>query len=271
MPGIGLALDRGQWLAVITVVVAFTAAVESWIGHVRSGFPRRVQYFAPLAGSALLVAAVDAALMPAWTPARWFLGGAGWLAVALGGLGTLFHYYYGIGNATGGRAWWRHHLLYAAPPLAPLTLSLAGALGVIATASLEGQSAWGAVALDRLILLIVAIALGGVVVQTGILHYRGAFNTPVMYVPLTVPPASAICCAWSAVQPSAAIDATATLLLWITFFIGFVGLGMHLRGLDRQMGGLHVFGFNVLQGPPPLAPVAYSALAAAGLLALGRW
>ena len=270
MPGIGLALEQGQWLAVITVVVAFTAALESWIGHLRSGFPHRVQYLGPLAGSALLVAAAGAALMPGWTPGRWFLASSGWLAVALGAVGTLFHYYWGIASATGGRAWWRHHLLYAAPPLAPLTLSLAGALGVIATALLEGQSAWGPVALDRLILLIVAIALGGVVVQTAILHYRGAFNTPVMYVPFTAPPAAAVCCAWSAVLPSPAIDATATLLLSITFFIGVLGLGMHLRGLDRQMGGLHVFGFNVLQGPPPVAPVAFSALAAAGLVALSH-
>jgi hypothetical protein len=44
---------------------------------------------------------------------------------------------------------------------------------------------------------------------------------------------------------------------------------MHLRGLDRQMGGLHVFLFNLLQGPPALAPAVYAALAAVGILALG--
>jgi hypothetical protein len=44
---------------------------------------------------------------------------------------------------------------------------------------------------------------------------------------------------------------------------------MHLRGLDRQMGGLHVFLFNLLQGPPALAPAVYAALAVVGILALG--
>jgi hypothetical protein len=44
---------------------------------------------------------------------------------------------------------------------------------------------------------------------------------------------------------------------------------MHLRGIDRQMGGLHLLQPNLLQGPPPLAPAVYAGFAVIGLLALG--
>jgi hypothetical protein len=40
---------------------------------------------------------------------------------------------------------------------------------------------------------------------------------------------------------------------------------MHLRGLDRQMGGLHIWLFNLLQGPPIWAPTMFSAFAGVGL------
>ena len=55
-------------------------------------------------------------------------------------------------------------------------------------------------------------------------------------------------------------------LLWLTFLIGFAGLGMHLRGLGRQMGGLYVFLFNLLEGPPAWAPALFTGFAAVGLV-----
>ena len=57
--------------------------------------------------------------------------------------------------------------------------------------------------------------------------------------------------------------------LWGTILLAFVGLGMHLRGIDRQMGGLHLLHSNILQGPPPLAPAVYAGFAVIALLALG--
>jgi hypothetical protein len=113
----------------------------------------------------------------------------------------------------------------------------------------------------------VAVALIGAIAQAGILHYRGAFNNPVMYVPFTVPMVAAAASGWMSAAPAAVPDAIGRSLFVLTFLTGFLGLGMHLRGLDRQMGGLHVFLFNLLQGPPPLAPAMFAGLAAVGLVA----
>ena len=41
-----------------------------------------------------------------------------------------------------------------------------------------------------------ALPLAGAILQTGILHYRGAFNTPLMYAPFTLPPFAALGSAW---------------------------------------------------------------------------
>jgi hypothetical protein len=46
------------------------------------------------------------------------------------------------------------------------------------------------------------------------------------------------------------------------------GLGMHLRGLDRQMGGLYVWLFSLLEGPPAWAPALFTGFAAVGLIAI---
>jgi hypothetical protein len=58
-------------------------------------------------------------------------------------------------------------------------------------------------------------------------------------------------------------------LFWLTLLTGFVGLGMHLRGFDRQMAGLYVPLFNWLEGPPAFAPVLFVGLAAIGLVTTG--
>jgi len=68
------------------------------------------------------------------------------------------------------------------------------------------------------------------------------------------------------VAPSSAARAATICLLWLTFLTGFVGLGMHLRGFDRQMAGLYVPLFNWLQGPPAFAPALFAGLAALGLV-----
>jgi hypothetical protein len=88
-----------------------------------------------------------------------------------------------------------------------------------------------------------------------------------MYAPLTVPVLTAVTLACSAVVPGKLTLALATLLLWPTFLIGFVGLGMHLRGFGRQMGGLYLSRFNWLEGPPAFAPGLFAGLSGIGLVA----
>ncbi len=264
-----LGLSASQWTAVVAALLTLVVMVESWVGHYRSGFPLRAQYTPFAGGGALMLFCIIATAAP---DAGWALRGlraTGWIAVAIGVVGVGYHHYYGIAKKAGGYRWLLHYLMYGAPQLAPLALSAAGALAVVTAHGLAGDATIAGVEPPRLLLGIVALALVGAIAQTGILHYRGAFNTPLMYVPFVLPPLAAVGAGWLAIAPAAAPAAVVRALLWATFLTGFVGLGMHLRGLDRQMGGLHVFLFNLLQGPPALAPAVYAALAAVGILALG--
>jgi hypothetical protein len=260
-----------RWIAIATAVLTLVIVVESWIGHYRSGFPLRAQY-APLAGGVgLMAACIALAIAPdiEWIRlmARW----TGWLAVLTGIVGAGYHHYYGIVEKAGGYRWLLHYLMYGAPQLAPFALSAAGALAVLASSGVTAGAASPSADMPRLALAVVAIALAGAVAQTGILHYRGAFNTPFMYAPLVLPPLAALGTGWLALSPAGGLAPVVRVLLWATFLLGFVGLGMHLRGMDRQMGGLHIALFNLLQGPPPLAPAVYAAFAGVGLLLLRIW
>lgn len=261
-------IDAVRWVLLVAAFLAMLIVAEAWLGHHRSGFPLRVQYAPLLSAGVLALSCVGAAIAPdaPWAQAglRW----TGWIAIAAGVVGVGYHHWYGIVEKAGGYRWLLHYLMYGAPQLAPLALSAVGALAVVASQGLSRDGLGAGTDASRLLLGVAALALAGAIAQTGILHYRGAFNTPLMYAPFTLPPLAALGAAWLAIAPDAGIAGIVRTLLWGTVLVGFVGLGMHLRGMDRQMGGLYIFGFNILQGPPPLAPAVYAGFAAVALLAL---
>jgi hypothetical protein len=214
------------------------------------------------------VAGIAAAAVPA---ARWAHVGlriAGAAAVITGLVGVGYHHWFGIVKKAGSYRWLLHYLMYGAPQLAPLALSVVGAIALVAAHGLSGQEAFLGGRIWRVLLAIVSVGLAGAIAQAGILHYRGAFNTPLMYAPLVIPPLAAVSGVWMAAAPGSAAEVALRVSLWLTFLTGFAGLGMHLRGVDRQMGGLHVFLFNLLQGPPPFAPAVFSGLSAVGLASI---
>jgi hypothetical protein len=176
--------------------------------------------------------------------------------------------YYGIVKKPGGYKWLLHYLMYSAPQLAPLALTATGLLALIAARGLSGETQFVGLNLRAALFGFVALALTGAIVQAGVLHYRGAFNNVAMYAPLTAPALAVAVSAWAAVEPRGPALVALAVLLWLTSLIGFVGLGMHLRGFDRQMGGLYVPLFTVLEGPPAWAPALFVGVAAVGLVAI---
>src|SRR5205085_7544212 len=143
-----------------------------------------------------------------------------------------------------------------------------GVLALIAARGLAGEPNFAGLSLRGALLVLIAVALTGAVLQSGILHYRGAFNNPVMYAPLTAPLLAVVASAGMVLAPNSVTLFALTIILWLTFLIGFIGLGMHLRGLGRQMGGLYVPLFNLLEGPPAWAPALFAGFAAVGLVTI---
>lgn len=89
-----------------------------------------------------------------------------------------------------------------------------------------------------------------------------------MYAPLTIPVLAIVTSLWMIIAPSDIALLVFSTLLWLTFLIGFVGLGMHLRGFGRQMGGVYVTISNWLEGPPAFAPALFTGFAGVGLIAI---
>ena len=257
-----------QWIALATAVMTLLLLADALAGHYRSGFISRSQYAPFISGGLLIITGVAATAAPTNAWLNTAMRGAGWLAVASGLIGFGFHHYYGIAKKPGGYKWLLYYLMYGAPQLAPLALAILGALAVVAARGLAGEVSFVGLSMRAALLALVAVALTGAVLQATILHYRGAFNNPAMYAPLTAPLLAVVVGAWSAIAPNSMTLFALTILLWLTFLVGFVGLGMHLRGLGRRMGGLYVALFNLLEGPPAWAPALFAGFSAVGLIAV---
>jgi hypothetical protein len=241
---------------------------DAFAGHYRSGFVFRSQYAPFVSGGLLIMAALTASIAPELAWANPALRAAGWLAIIAGAIGLGFHHYYGMAKKPGGYNWFLHYLMYGAPQLAPLALTATGALALITARGLARQTSFIGMDLRAALFVFVAVALVGAILQSGVLHYRGAFNNPAMYAPFAAPLLAVCASLWIVVAPSRAASVTLSILLWLTFLTGFVGLGMHLRGFGRQMGGLYVTVFNWLEGPPAFAPALFAGFAAVGLIAI---
>lgn len=263
-----IGLNSFQWIALVTAVLTLLLMADALAGHYRSGFVSRAQYAPFVSGGLLILTSVAVVIAPTSRPPINLLRLAGWLAIAAGAVGSAYHHYYGVARKPAGYKWLLHYLMYGAPQLAPLGLASTGALALIAVEGFDGRTGIIGLSFRAALFAFVAITLTGAILQAGILHYRGAFNNPAMYIPLTAPLLAVFASMWAAISPTGATLLTLEILLWGTFLTGFIGLGMHLRGFDRQMGGLHIPIFNLLEGPPSLAPAVFAGFAAVGLVAI---
>ncbi|MBB4512303.1 hypothetical protein [Paraburkholderia fungorum] len=249
-----------------SALLALSVLADSAIEHYRGSFNNPAMYV-PLVSSTLsLLAGLhgggDAIAH------RHTLRHATYLtAAAVGVAGTAFHFY-NITKRPGGWSW--NNLFYAAPLGAPIALLLTGALGTAAERLRDEPAVapqlFGMPA-GRALGLLVAAGLAGTVAEAGLLHFRGAFQNPVMYAPVSLPPVAA------ALLVRAAIGAPrerwfTRLWLRITVALGFAGAGFHARGVARNQGGWRNWSQNLFNGPPLPAPPSFSALALAGLAAL---
>jgi hypothetical protein len=255
-----------QWIALVVVLLTLLILADAFAGHYRSGFVFRSQYIPFISGGLLIVSAMAAVIKPHAAFAIAALRMTGWLAIVSGLVGFGFHHYYGIAKKPGGYEWLLHYLMYRAPQLAPLALAITGMLALVVANGLADQISVAGLNLQTALLSLVAVAIAGATFQAAILHYRGAFNNPLMYAPLTVPVLAILMSVWTIIAPNDIVFLALTALLWLTFLLGFVGLGMHLRGFGRQMGGLYVTIFNWLEGPPAFAPALFTGFAGVGLI-----
>jgi hypothetical protein len=250
-------------------VIAASVLADSAIEHYRGSFHNKAM-LAPLITASLSLAASGHGVTDRRTGPHW-LRDCAYAAAGLTGLiGTAFHIY-NVGKRPGGVGW--QNLFYGAPIGAPAALVLSGTMGFLAervrdtppgtVPTIAGLPA------GRVVAAAVSAGLLGTVGEAGLLHFRGAYQDPFMYLPVTVPPVAAALIGNAALGQTGIRRRATRLLLRLTAALGFAGSGFHIYGVGRGMGGWRNWRQNLLNGPPIPAPPSFTGLALAGLAALG--
>ncbi|HEX3699864.1 MAG TPA: hypothetical protein VHV27_04240 [Phenylobacterium sp.] len=249
--------EAGGFLAA-AALLALSVLADSGVEHYRGSY-RNPGMYTPLVVSAVTALAATGDLA---RPRR--RGAAPVYGVALGvGLAGLGFHVFNLLKRPGRLNWL--NLFYAAPLGAPAALSLAGMFGLAGSALRRG---WRRGA-GRALAALSAFGLAGTVAEAGLLHFRGAFQNPFMWLPVSLPPIGAGLLARAALEPAAPPRRPLSRTwLGLTALIGIGGVGFHIFGVSRAMGGWRNWRQTLVDGPPIPAPPAFSALSLAGLAAL---
>ncbi len=249
-------------------LLALSVLLDSALEHYRGSFKNPAMY-TPLLVSSLTLAVCAHGTRDARPAAHRARQGVSLAAAVTGLVGTGFHVYNILKRP--GRVDWQN-LFYGAPIGAPTAILLAGLLGAAAeevrhTAHGDphvlGQPA------GRFLATVSGVGLLGTALEAALLHFRGAYHNPAMWVPVTVPPTAGALLLQAARDPTPRQSRLARGWLRLTAAVGLIGATLHAWGVQRNMGGWRNWSQNLLNGPPLPAPPSFTGLALAGLAALG--
>ena len=258
----------GRRLNGSSALLAFSVLADSAVEHYRGSFANRAMY-TPLVTSALTLGGSLFGMADA-RPKKHTVRDTIYAAAAATGFAGLCFHAYNVLKRPGGASW--NNLFYAAPIGAPMALALAGLLGrgaerVRDVPPRQRPTILGMPA-GRALAAVAAGGLFGTVGEAALLHFRGAFQNPAMVLPVTVPPVAAALLGAAALRPNRQTNRLARWWLRFTALLGLGGVGFHIFGVSRAMGGWRNWSQNVLNGPPLPAPPSFTGLALAGLAAL---
>ncbi|RTL86867.1 MAG: hypothetical protein EKK29_08535 [Hyphomicrobiales bacterium] len=248
-------------------LLAASVLADSAMEHFRGSFENPGMY-APLISSALALAAGTEGVVVGSLGAREFRRRSFMLSGGIGILGLGFHLY-NIFKRPGGLSWL--NLFYGAPVGAPAALSVSGLTGLAAEQLADETRAptrllWFSA--GRALAAFTSFTLAGTVAEAALLHFRGAFQNPFMWAPVSLPPVASVLMAKASLSRQSETHPFTRAWLWATAALGLIGAGFHAYGVSRAMGGWRNWSQNLIDGPPLPAPPSFSALSLAGLSAL---
>jgi hypothetical protein len=263
------AFTAARLLSAAAATLAAGVLTDSAAEHYRAGFHNRAMFIAPAVSGAALTSAIACGFRPRGhhaLPRAVFA-----VSVATGLVGFGFHVT-NVSRRIGG--WNAENVFHGAPIAAPLAITIAGLLGFAASGTLRSTPSRDSARPSRdggrpvALGVVAASGLVGTSIEAGALHFRGAFQNPLMYAPVTIPPIAAVTLATAALTGSSSAHNAAGALLRLTTWLGIAGTAFHAWGVHRRMGGWGNWRQNLLAGPPLPAPPAFTGLALAGLAAL---
>lgn len=244
-------------------MLGLSVLADSFMEHYKGSFANPAMVL-PLVASTLEIAINGRRV--AGPAAGGIAAGASHLgAAAVGASGLGFHLYNVLKEPGGPRL---NNFFYKAPVGAPAALAIAGVLGASAQALAGGKGRLGPVPLasGRVLTAFTAFNLAGTVAEATLLHFRGAFHNPAMWLPVALPPLAAAALVRDAADGEARSATMA--LLGVTAALGIAGVGFHAYGVAREMGGWRNWRQTLFSGPPIPAPPSFTGIAIAGIGAL---
>ncbi len=262
-----LAIHAAQRLNHSSALLALSVLADSGVEHYRGMFFNKAM-FLPIAASALTLATSLHGTQDRTAAAHKLRHAMAVTAASVGLIGGGFHLY-NVTKREGGLSW--SNLFYGAPLGAPYSLILAGLMGTAAEHvrdSRDGRLKLFGLPAGPTLAAVTAGGIAGTVAEAALLHFRGAFHDPFMFLPVTIPPIAAGLVAKAGAEGSPRWSRFTRAWLRLTATVGFAGAGFHIYGVSRNMDGWRNWSQNVLNGPPIPAPPSFTALALAGLAAL---
>jgi hypothetical protein len=238
-------------------MIAASVLADSAIEHYRGSFHNKAMVTPLVAATLSLI--VSAHGNADKRPERHRARDAVYATAGLTGLvGTCFHLF-NISKKPGGFSW--QNLFYSAPIGAPAALTLSGAVGFLSERVRDTTPGFapaiGGISAGRAVAAATSVGLLGTVAEAGLLHFRGAYHNPFMFLPVTIPPITAALIGGTAFGRSSGWHKLARFWLRLTALTGFAGAGFHMFGVARGMGGWRNWSQNVLNGPPiPALPAS---------------
>jgi hypothetical protein len=124
--------------------------------------------------------------------------------------------------------------------------------------------------LPRLLRLGVAGGVPPLWSEITLLHFRGSFQNKYMWVPVVYLPVEMAAGMVASTLDQPQSQKLFRALSWGTVAIGGLGTFFHLLGARRQMGGLYNWRYNLMTGPPVMAPPQVALFGLLGVLGTGR-
>lgn len=123
---------------------------------------------------------------------------------------------------------------------------------------------WSGWSLPRVLLGFALVLYLGIWVQVTLFHWAAAFRRRAMWGPVILTPLIVTIGIVALADREGWIGWIAAAAMAVGIIDGLIGLGFHLGGVMGQVGGLSMR--NLMSGPPPVLPVAYSLFGALGLV-----
>jgi hypothetical protein len=178
----------GRRLNLSCALLSLSVLADSSVEHYRGSFQDRVMYL-PLGVAALTFAASFFGVVDARARSHVACDSLYALGAATGVTWLAFHAY-NVTKRPGGLSWL--NLFYAAPIGAPVALLFAGLLGRgVERVRDDDASPILDCPAGEALSLVASAGLAGTVAEAGLLHFRGAFHNPGMFLPVTMPPIAA--------------------------------------------------------------------------------